>query len=557
MIQEYEKMIKNPTDKKGCVPLTKKNIALIIVGVSAVSGLLLWLFLPKSTENSPTQAEISPAPALTVEIPQPQEEEKTTELEEEEEVEEETPSLRLNYLTEQAQFDLPLQGATAFASVPLSLRETPNGSLLLQIPHGEGFVILADQGEWWQVRYQDLEGFVFADYCLLNLPDVLPSAVYLNTNASSSVFHASYYPLPEVTGEKLYDAYGYNDRLEQEEFTSVVLYQTALKIAQVQQNAMKNGETLIINETYRPAEVQSLIVKAMTALSKSNSEVLEGITKPPWSMTWFISTGVSNHQRGYAIDCSLGKVLETEEKVTGDYVYTQVTSYAEYTMPTPIHELSYRSACMEYVTRVIEENVSENLAEVLTDTLSALLFLTEEESSLPAIFPGDSSPQTETTDSPAVQEDTESLPETELLPEPDSLEETAQAESEVPETPDQGLDDGFLELSPGELDAVPPENAENSENLEEFPELDLENPESEETEDSQPKTVTSWERAETMTDAADRLQDYFLAVGMSPIASEWWHFNDFNSGGSTDNVGKYVITGLYSQAPMAISAEQD
>ena len=61
-------------------------------------------------------------------------------------------------------------------------------------------------------------------------------------------------------------------------------------------------------------------------------------------MTYFINTGYSNHQRGFAVDVSLVKVKQTEVRTTGGREYLAVTDFIEYDMPTAIHELSMAAA---------------------------------------------------------------------------------------------------------------------------------------------------------------------------------------------------------------------
>jgi len=60
-------------------------------------------------------------------------------------------------------------------------------------------------------------------------------------------------------------------------------------------------------------------------------------------MSWFIATGVSNHQIGYAVDVSLAGVREMIELETGAYKYRQITRAEYYEMPSHIHELSVLS----------------------------------------------------------------------------------------------------------------------------------------------------------------------------------------------------------------------
>ena len=40
----------------------------------------------------------------------------------------------------------------------------------------------------------------------------------------------------------------------------------------------------------------------------SNKDVAAGINEGSWQRGWFIAQGVSNHQKGVAMDCSLVKV---------------------------------------------------------------------------------------------------------------------------------------------------------------------------------------------------------------------------------------------------------
>lgn len=111
---------------------------------------------------------------------------------------------------------------------------------------------------------------------------------------------------------------------------------------------MKNGETLIIYETYRPYTVQTNVAKYTMQLARQDYKIYNGLNSGSFSTDWFISTGLSNHQKGYAIDVSLGKVLKTEEKIAGDYVYTFVSNYEEYQMSSKIHELSIQSTKYNY-----------------------------------------------------------------------------------------------------------------------------------------------------------------------------------------------------------------
>ncbi len=87
----------------------------------------------------------------------------------------------------------------------------------------------------------------------------------------------------------------------------------------------------------------------MSSLISANRELSEMINGGSWNLSWFISTGVSNHQRGGAMDVSLLKLSGEEEyDVTGGYSYLRIDTPDYYDMPTPIHELSTNAVTYTY-----------------------------------------------------------------------------------------------------------------------------------------------------------------------------------------------------------------
>jgi D-alanyl-D-alanine dipeptidase len=121
----------------------------------------------------------------------------------------------------------------------------------------------------------------------------------------------------------------------------------AAKIFAMQRSAIAAGETLILYEAFRPADVQKKVGNTLTALHGSNATVRAGIDGGGWGIGSFIALTMSNHQRGVAIDVSLGKITGTEDKEGLDYSYTELTA-EEYVMPTPVHELSKAAASFAY-----------------------------------------------------------------------------------------------------------------------------------------------------------------------------------------------------------------
>ena len=68
-------------------------------------------------------------------------------------------------------------------------------------------------------------------------------------------------------------------------------------------------------------------------------------------------------------------------------------------------------------------------------------------------------------------------------------------------------------------------------------------------------SATAWKEvplASSMNDVAIRLQNYCVSAGFTPLASEWWHFNDLSaknsSSGSLSN-GEYFLQANLSIIP--------
>lgn len=93
---------------------------------------------------------------------------------------------------------------------------------------------------------------------MINLPDILPSAIYFNDSATASMMRSSGESIPNIIGEILYDCIAYSDRFDGECFVMPVLYSMAPKIAKAQQLANRDGNTLIIYETFRPYALERM-----------------------------------------------------------------------------------------------------------------------------------------------------------------------------------------------------------------------------------------------------------------------------------------------------------
>gem|GEM_PF-313778 len=230
-------------------------------------------------------------------------------------------------------FELPLFGATG------TLVKNMNG-----ISAGTPFTVLSEQGGDLRVRLQNgTETTVGKTFAMINLPDVVPSIKYNITNSYSSVFKTLDNNIPGITGTSLYQrgtSVKNNPRLGKNEFIVPVLFNTAVKIAAAQRAALSDGYTLIVYEAYRPMYAQERIYNAYSPIVASQGTAVTG----GWDSSWFIASGKSNHQEGYAIDVSLGKVTDSSIVTLSNPVFKRAElTIEESGMFTPVHELSYHS----------------------------------------------------------------------------------------------------------------------------------------------------------------------------------------------------------------------
>ncbi len=236
---------------------------------------------------------------------------------------------------------------------------------------GTAFIIQEEneEGDWWLVECKEGTGWIENRYCLINLPDVIPSMVYNATNSYDSRFVTLGKKIPNVTGRAFYPRGSYNHRLERNEFMMPVLYPMSKNICQAQQAALAQGNTLVLYEGYRPHEVQSAVYKALAALSRNNPQVKEAVASAPWDISWFIAGGYSNHQRGFAIDVTLAQIQRAELQTIGSHQVLRVREYEEYTMPTPIHELS--KAAATFVKPVASHSPTAWKSAQMTETMAS------------------------------------------------------------------------------------------------------------------------------------------------------------------------------------------
>lgn len=273
-------------------------------------------------------------------------------------------------------FELPIKNASGYAPIDLEVKSQADSDAETEetLEPGTAFRILQEEDDWWEIESEETQGWIEHQYAFINLPDVLPSAAYNNTNTYSSLYRSAGIEIPEVTDHSLYDSKAENERLGKEEFIIPVLYTTAKKIYEAQSQALENGETLLIYETYRPHNAQEKVYDQLTELAEENDTVKAGADTAPWEMFWFINDDVSNHQKGFAIDVSLAQIDEQETNFYGDYSVDVVEDYTEYEMPSPMHELSSASAVFTQPVTSLDEDAWKD-AELRPEMNQAALAL--------------------------------------------------------------------------------------------------------------------------------------------------------------------------------------
>lgn len=256
------------------------------------------------------------------------------------------PREYINYMEQGGTLELPIQGASGFTAKDLPLLQVPNddADVIKIMEAGRGFTILDEYTDFWYVEVGGITGWVKHHFCMINMPDVIPSIVFNITNAYSSMFRTSGFDIPNITGEALYSAWDFNARLGREEFIVPVLYGMVRRIFAAQQAALADGNTLIIYEAFRPAEPHERLYREMAYMARNNPVIFQGLNYGTFRSDFFLAPSPYNHQRGTAIDVSLGRIVEMETRTTGNFKYTHITRYIEYEMQTPMHELSVAAA---------------------------------------------------------------------------------------------------------------------------------------------------------------------------------------------------------------------
>ena len=237
-------------------------------------------------------------------------------------------------------FSATLYGATAWTNQSVNIRKAANqnSSLLGTIPTGGKVKILFSDNsstKYIKIKYNNITGYVYSDFLLINLPDVIPDMLYEITSASSSTSKAANTAIPGITGKNLYGfTKKYNSKIGKETYYAPLLYPTAKKLQSAYNKAKKDGYNLKVYDAYRPHDVTVSSNSNFRKLYNSNSKVKNAIDYDKegnyWGPSWFLASSVSAHNKGVALDIAITNSKNQELKAQTAYDTLDTTSIVKY-----------------------------------------------------------------------------------------------------------------------------------------------------------------------------------------------------------------------------------
>ena len=265
-------------------------------------------------------------------------------------------------------------GATGYSALNskqyLYKTASTSGTKILTLKWGEPFTILGESGSYWYISYNGNKGYVLSKYCMINLPDYIPSITYDIKDSYSSTLKASGYDIPNVTGKKLYNfGQTYNNRLRRKEFIAPLTYDTAKKVLSAQKTALSNGYSLKVYDSYRPKSVSTKLSKNLTTLYNSNSTVKKNIdystgasgTKYYWGQGWFLANTLSTHNVGAAVDISMTKKGSTTDLPMPSAMNELSTKAIKYYSPNVSHTAA------NYSTGMLNSSAAQKMHTYMTN----------------------------------------------------------------------------------------------------------------------------------------------------------------------------------------------
>ena len=233
--------------------------------------------------------------------------------------------------------------------------------------------VVAVENDMFGINLDGNVCYIDSNFCMINLPEYVGALCsYDITNSYYSIFMAHGFEIPGLTGEVIK---GFeNVWLTDNSFLVPLLYPTAKKLETAMENAREKGYRLKIYEAFRPHEASVYMYSKATDVQyttlpentywggdpgvniyvqetdeygtpttrrKTYWELMNGNNN--FTMTYFVSGGVSKHNLGVALDLTL------------EYLDTGY----ELTMQTDLHDLSW------YSSRAQNNTNSKDLSNIM------------------------------------------------------------------------------------------------------------------------------------------------------------------------------------------------
>ena len=163
---------------------------------------------------------------------------------------------------------------------------------------------------------------------IINLCDVMQKEViYSIVNAKQAIYTIHGHSIHKVTGKKLYP----NMTLNNKPFVPL-MYKTAKKLFEAENDFLKQGLTIKIYDAYRPYAITKYLYKILLNLVDDYQDYLTGeVNKHKYDQTDFLAAKTSTHNYGIALDMTLAdlktnKELEMQTSIHDLSIYS-VTDY--------------------------------------------------------------------------------------------------------------------------------------------------------------------------------------------------------------------------------------
>lgn len=221
----------------------------------------------------------------------------------------------------------PLYG-TIWPIENMNFWEDPGTNRLGSIPGGTMLCVLAEEGNWFRVRYGEEYGWIDSRYCMIDLPEYVGDyCAYDITNSYDSLFAVHGSPIRNVTHQVLP---GYEHvRTADGTFLVPYLYPCAKKLLTAAQAAQADGLRLKIYEAFRPKEATRFSYDTTQAqmnepaLTESGRQVGMTLSRlmtdnGRFGLGSFLARTISSHNRGIALDLTLeneGEELEMQSVI--------------------------------------------------------------------------------------------------------------------------------------------------------------------------------------------------------------------------------------------------